>query len=329
MMINLPGVSINSTPRADGRYQGYIIQGKIKKYVYGRSKHDVLTKIKQILKYGIKKKPVKRKEESSVPTTFHSFTQYYFENFRKLKVSPKTMEADIWRYNRYLKDRFGETPLKKISPKECQELINLTSSQGKGKTTDELFSLMNVIFKMAIKHGLISRNPMDVCLHIPHETIHGKVLTYDEVSYFKKATVGHEYQQIFMIALYTGLRPNEFQKFERKGNFLIAINSKRKNGKVEYKSIPIMTGLAPYLKDEIIIPPYESIRKRFKEILPDHTLKDLRKTFNSRCVECGINDTVRKIWMGHSLGALGESYTELSNEFFLEESKKFFYPDEI
>lgn len=39
----------------------------------------------------------------------------------------------------------------------------------------------------------------------------------------------------------------------------------------------------------------------------------------------GINETARKIWMGHSLGALGKAYTELSDEFFLQEAQKFYF----
>ena len=42
-----------------------------------------------------------------------------------------------------------------------------------------------------------------------------------------------------MLALYTGLRPNELYTAKIEGNFIVAINSKRKNRKLEYKKIPI------------------------------------------------------------------------------------------
>ena len=37
------------------------------------------------------------------------------------------------------------------------------------------------------------------------------------------------------ISLFTRLRPNELSTAKIEGNFIVAINSKRKNGKVEYK----------------------------------------------------------------------------------------------
>ena len=46
MVIELPGVSVNSIPRKDGRFQGYLIDGDgKKKYIYGRSYKDVTEKI--------------------------------------------------------------------------------------------------------------------------------------------------------------------------------------------------------------------------------------------------------------------------------------------
>lgn len=50
---------------------------------------------------------------------------------------------------------------------------------------------------------------------------------------------GSRYQTLMAVALYTGLRPNEYKTAKIDGDFIVAINSKRKSGKVEYKKIPI------------------------------------------------------------------------------------------
>lgn len=321
MLLNIPGVSIMKKPRSDGRFQGYVKLNNVKHYVYGKTQEDVLLKIQRLIKHGAPKK----KERCDVPTTFNAFAQYYFKNFRVKKVAAQTFRADISRYNCHIFPYFKEKPLKNVTSLECQTLIEKLSAQGKGKTAEEIFSLLSLIFKTAIKHNLLKNNPLDIIYRAPYEQEHGKALSSEDVKRFKALIKGDKFEKVFLLALYTGLRPNEYQKIEVSGRFVVAVNSKRKNGKVEYKKIPVMKGFAPYVNGNIDLAPYEQLRKRFKALMPDFQLKDLRKTFNSRCIECGINDVVRKLWMGHSLGALGQAYTELSEDFMLSEAQKFFY----
>ena len=122
--------------------------------------------------------------------------------------------------------------------------------------------------------------------------------------------------------LYTGLRPNEIYTVKIKQPFIIAVNSKRKNKKIEYKKIPIIEKLKPYLNN-LVIPAIQTLRDLIKKILPNHKLYDLRTTFYSRCKEYGISQTAIDEFMGHSLGALGNAYTDISDEYLLKEMEKF------
>ena len=103
--------------------------------------------------------------------------------------------------------------------------------------------------------------------------------------------------------------------------------------------MPITPMLAPYVQEitsfekiggynGIFI--FESInrdviREKFKAVLPNHILYDMRTTFYSRLKECGIADAARDEFVGHSLGALGNAYTDLSDEYLLKEGAKFKY----
>ena len=85
--------------------------------------------------------------------------------------------------------------------------------------------------------------------------------------------------------------------------------------------------LAPYLQNVF---DFESInrdviREKFKAILPNHILYDMRTTFYSSLKECGVADAARDEFVGHSLGALGNAYTDLSDEYLLREGAKFQY----
>ena len=132
---------------------------------------------------------------------------------------------------------------------------------------------------------------------------------------------------MFAVALYTGLRPNEYKTAKIQGAFIVAVNSKRKTKKVEYKKIPISPMLRPYLEGvtELRFYRVEHIRDKMKEALPNHKLYDLRTTFYTRCQECGVAEVARKEFVGHSLGTLGNTYTDLSDTFLLKEGEKLRY----
>ncbi len=262
-----------------------------------------------------------------VPNTFHEFATYYFENFRKRKVKPMTYENDTYRYNNHLKPAFGSTPLKRITPGQCQALIDGLLSKGHGRTADEIYSLLNCIFKMAIAHGILERNPLAVVIKERHERQHGKALTVSEEQKLLNETAGTRYQLLFAVALFTGMRPNEYATARIEGRFIIAVNSKRKGGKVEFKKIPIIPLLCPFLENvaELQFPNLQCISKRFKKILPEHRLYDLRTTFYTRCQECGVADVARAEFVGHSLGTLADTYTDLSDDFLLKEGGKLNY----
>ena len=262
-----------------------------------------------------------------VPTTFHEFATYYFENFRKRKVKPLTYENDTYRYNNHLKPAFGSIPLKRITPAQCQSLLDGLLSKGYGRTADEVYSLLNCIFKMAIAHGVIERNPLAIVVKERHERQHGKALTVSEEKQLLEKTAGTRYQLLFAVALYTGMRPNEYATARIEGKFIIAVNSKRKGGKVEYKRIPINPKLRPYLENvsKLHFPRVEYMRDKMRDILPTHRLYDLRTTFYTRCQECGVADVARAEFVGHSLGTLADTYTDLSDNFLIKEGEKLNY----
>ena len=265
------------------------------------------------------------KKITGVPKTFHSFTMYYFENFRIKKVTEKTYKTDYNRYKKYLQPYFEEVPIIKITPKDCQDLIDDLEEEGKGKTAEELYALMSVIFKMAMLHRLIDYNPLDIVIHTKHESEHGVALTKAEKKQLLSQTSDPILKNALALGLYTGMRPNEYKTAKIEGPFIVAVNSKRKNGKIEYKKIPISTMLAPYLQNGITIPTEKRLRAAIRTVLPNHKLYDLRTTFYTRCTECGVAEPALKEFVGHSLGALGNAYTDLSDEYLLKEGEKFVY----
>ena len=284
-----------------------------------------------------KRKFIKRLEEidagivqqknNGVPTMFDQFANYYFEKFHKRKVSASTYRVAMSNYKNHVLPHFGDMPLKQITADKCQELLDRLIAEDKPRTEENVHTMLNMLFKAAIKHGVIQHNPIDMVFHTKHEREHGKALTKDEEKLLLSSTEGTPYQQMFAIGLYTGLRPNEYKTAYIENGFIVANNSKRKNGKVELKKIPITPMLAPYVKegDSLSFYRLEQIRHKFNGILPNHKLYDLRTTFYTRCMECGVAEAAIKKYVGHTLGRLADTYADLGDDFLRREGQKLSY----
>ena len=198
--------------------------------------------------------------------------------------------------------------------------------QGKCKTAVEIYNILSCIFKNAIAHNLINKSPLCIVSKPTYDQENGTALSKDEETVLLNAKIPHDFKIAFALGLFCGLRPNELKTAKIEGAFIIAENSKQKAKKTVYKRIPISEKLKPFLCDSIpTIPNENALRKQFNKILPAHKLYDLRTTFYSRCKECGVEMYALNEYMGHSLGKIGNAYTDLSDEYLLKEAKKINY----
>lgn len=261
---------------------------------------------------------------------FGEFALYYFERFRWRKVCAETKRVDLCRYNAHIAPVLAEMRVADITPEHVQRIVD--GLYDRQKTAHEVFTLMNVVCKAAIKHSIISHNPCDLVLLQAYESTHGKALSKDEERQLLAKTSGTPYQQMFAVALYTGLRPNEYKTARIENGFIVARNSKQHDGKEHTKRIPITPMLAPHIPNAYPDEPKpirmyypDRITERLKSILPRRKLYDLRTTFYTRCQECGVSEVARKLFVGHSLGKLADTYTDLPDEYLISEGEKLNY----
>lgn len=284
-----------------------------------------LAKAKMIEKMKTAKPKPKDRSAYDVPTKFRAFSEYYNEKFRKRKISAETYYKNNNRLQNHVYPILGDMEISKITPNICQDILDGLIARGLKKSTHEVFSLMSVIFKGAIAHGIIERNPLDIVVLESYDQEHGSALTRAEEDALLRDVAGTPRGILYAICLFTGLRPNELRKEIRiEGRFLVAVNSKRKTKKVEYKRIYICDKLAAILADVQELPNLHDkyLSTEFPKHCPGHRLYDLRVTFNTRCKELGVADHAREHFMGHSLGALGNAYTDLSDDYLLKEGEK-------
>lgn len=262
----------------------------------------------------------------ATPQGFDAFAEYWFKHFHKRKVAEKTYDHDIKLYDRHVKAAFAPYKIKDMNAAILQDFLDRFTDRA--KTTKDLFSIIKQILDCAVKHNLIKFNPIGMCFINDYEQEHGKSLTYEEERILEDAFRGSEWELPIAVIRFTGLRPCEYTTAVLDGEFIKAQNGKRENGKLEYKRIPITPMLRPFLKgvDALRTVKPRMLNNRFKKVLPNHKLYDMRTTFQTRCTECGISDVAIGLFMGNGIGGkLKKAYTDVSDEWLIRESNKLLY----
>lgn len=199
---------------------------------------------------------------------------------------------------------------------------------------EELRTLFNGIFKYAVASGIIQNNPVALIKFKRAERQNREALSENEIKAFLRHIEDAKYNEIRQgayILYYFGLRPCEIdEETHIEGDFLITRNRKRKNGKIEYKKIPIPKEALKKIdwnKPLVFQCGKERFHNLFKELLAGKTAYCLRHTFATICQQYVRPDIV-DIWMGDSATRLvGRVYTHFPDKFMLENMLKVEFPN--
>ena len=170
--------------------------------------------------------------------------------------------------------------------------------------------------------GIVQNNPVALIKFKRAGRQNREALSEAEIKAFLERIKDVKYDKIrqFAYILYFfGLRPCEIdEEAHREGEFLIVRNRKRKNGKIEYKKIPIPTqaqGLIDWDKPLTTNLHRLKVNDTMKELLNGKTAYYLRHTFATTCQQYVRPDIV-DIWMGDSPTRLvGRVYTHFPDKF--------------
>lgn len=198
---------------------------------------------------------------------------------------------------------------------------------------EELRTLFNGIFKYALACGLIERNPVALIQFKRAERKNRECLSKEEIKTFLRRIKDAKYDEIRQgayILYYFGLRPCEIdEETHLEGDFLVTRNRKRKNGKIEYKKIPVPKDAWTNIDWNNPLTfqcGKERFHNLFKDLLEGKTAYCLRHTFATTCQQYVRPDIV-DIWMGDSSTRLvGRVYTHFPDDFMLENMMKVVFP---
>jgi integrase len=231
-------------------------------------------------------------------------------------------EARPWHIDRLklLLPYWSETPIGRIHKGMTADYRKRRhASKAVSDTTinRDLEALRHILF-WAVDEGLLTANPLTRMRLVPERRKPRSVLGLDEEKQLLAASAPH-LRPIIMTALDTGMRRGEIlnQRWEHldfRRNLLFVSRSKTVGG--EGREIPLTNRvhkllLADCKKEGLLFTfkgkPIRIIKTAWKAAVRRAGIRyrrfhDLRHTFNTRLMEAGIMQEVRKALMGHSSG---------------------------
>lgn len=130
-------------------------------------------------------------------------------------VKPLTVSAYKSTINTHLKPGLGAIKLESLNTHTIQGLYNSLCDQEKGdealspKTVKNVHGVLHKALQQAVANGYIRFNPTDACIlpRIVKKEI--KPLNEDMITAFLKAIQGHQFEELFTVTLFTGMREGE------------------------------------------------------------------------------------------------------------------------
>lgn len=332
-------------------YEGRICINNVRKCVYGKTKREVLEKLKNL-----QLQPSEEKKPSNSPTcpTLVDWLEIWLNEYHK-----NYSDASRKKYSHYIDNieskPFGKKPLNEITSLELQRFINEISSR---EMAQRYLGVLKNAFALAQDNGYIQKNPAaNVVVTAervaPKFKDNEKAFTIEEEKAFVSAISSNKYRILYLLSLYAGLRRGEVCSLTWEdidlNNKTISITKSAKRsidggytiGKTKtlssIRTVPIQpvlydimislksTGLiynnnGKPLNADILTMDFADIMKAINQ---KHTFHQLRHTFATRCYEKGVNPKAVQIWLGHSsLEMTTGTYTHATSDLIENELKK-------
>ena len=242
--------------------------------------------------------------------------------YKKGKVIKSTWVDYKNLISRFIPEELKSKHIKDIHTNDIDKLLIFDNDP---RMYEDVRSLYNQIFKYAIASGIITHNPVTIIPFKRAERKTRKPLSTKQIKEFFIRLQQPEFESIRQIAYvlyFFGLRPCEIDnELHFENGFLICRNRKRKNGKIEYKKIPIPSQAREFINFDLPVKynfGYGKFTKILKKALGDNlTPYNLRHTFISICAEYVRPDIV-DVWSGDSPERLIQKvYIKFSDDFMI------------
>jgi integrase len=148
---------------------------------------------------------------------FSKYLEEWLERYVRPNLSPRTAEGYESIVRCHLVPALGSIPLVQLKPEHLQryysEKLSTGRHDGKGvlsqTTVSHHHTCLHRALKMALRWGLISRNPADAVIPPRPQRSEMHTMTEDDINIFLEAAKKTPYYLLFYLALFTGMRRSE------------------------------------------------------------------------------------------------------------------------
>ncbi|MDE7022214.1 MAG: site-specific integrase, partial [Lachnospiraceae bacterium] len=206
-----------------GRYEArYIDRFGKRKSIYGTSKIEVRNKLQTVLKENAEKGTVKRR------MTVRQWYKEWMNVYKLPVIRPNTRRHYEHIFDTLILPEMGNMYVDEVRQIHVKNLINLLDAKGYlWETQNKVRILILDLFNIAIENDFALKNPskgIRLAKNKPNDRI---VLSVEEQEDFLRCAAGTFYENLFLTAINTGLRPGEICALEEAdldfGNHVISV----------------------------------------------------------------------------------------------------------
>jgi len=191
--------------KSDGLWCASLLDGATRKYVYGKTRHDVMAKLRtaQVM---LGTGHISQRRSPTV----EEFLRSWLETSVKPRVRPLTYAGYKVNVEKHLIPTLGKIRLAELTPQHVQLMMNNRLAAGfSPKTISYVHQVLRTSLGLAVRWDMVSRNVANLVDKPRVERKPINPLAPDEARRFLTAIQGHRLEALFTVALALGLRQGE------------------------------------------------------------------------------------------------------------------------
>ncbi len=148
-------------------------------------------------------------EPASMP--LNEFLDRWLEEIARNKLRARTFDNYESLLNCHVREKIGAKRLSDIQAYEVQKLYNdMKKTNYSPKTIRHVHNVLSPAFKQAVKWKMLMQNPCDLCELPRMEKTEMMYFTPEQTAKFLDAAKDDKYFTTFLLAIETGMRPEEY-----------------------------------------------------------------------------------------------------------------------